>query len=815
MRCTRRLAVAVAICATWLGPSPLHAQVSLADLAGKSRPTDLPGTEQEWIVRTVISRMAELAALPAVAPAPSVLVTTQAASPAMFAVSLNGAAPITLRVVGHVWDPRTFQPIAAALGVKAWTTARSEDAPGDGLLDALATLSLEDLLDHDGRVSAALRTQPRSAVLHEQAALLLGAFSLREGAGLYTDGRPARSRLTAHLAVARALEPSRPASLVGQLAEALLLVEVGREVDALAVLAPLADARQPASVLTWASALRVRVTGDWRLIPWPAKAAPVARAAYARAYAWRVGMGPLLAWLDDAQPEIDLQLLRVLLSQAFPVAVGNTYSAAGLMAELAEAEEAGRAYGIRSSSDPAALLTAIARPVPTGPFRVLDWPLVASAAERHVVARAKSVFDAEQNLGRRERLRQIPGELEKVLASLPLLPTALALMGGDSAPRHLAAAAGIVRARKDAIPPALWTALVQEGQRSARSVSWPTSDVWFNPWEPDGTVLTPSERLARSGAPKPPLPMVEALHRLAPSDTWLSWRLAWWRLDGKMPTIAATRAEIGPAAAYDAGAIYRMFRGLEGSHGDYVQLATEMCGLNGDRCLDLAQELLKEGRDGEAAVELRRWFTRASDRVTASVNVLWLTRYLFDQGQAADARTIAAEASDVGSAGGIMALAELLERQGDQAGAEARFKQVQVRYGSAWYLGAYYLRRWRATADTAMRDRGIALVAESFPAGFEVPPTDAVAPVDGMAFTNFGARAARVGLRRTDVVVAIDGVRVRSEAQATVLLRASHDAAMRFTVWRDGAYTTVTGTLPQRWLGCGYKTYRPAGPGTP
>lgn len=817
MRIASQFAALVAICMTWLVPAPLYAQVSLADLTSNTRPTDHPGTEQEWIVRTVVTRMATLATLSTadVPTAATVAVTTQAASPAVFRVAVNGAAPLTLKVVGHIWDPRTYLPIAAAVGVRAGggRGATTPSTPTDAaLVEALTDPSLERLLEHDARVSAALRSQPQAAALHEQAALLLGALALREGAGLYTDARPAWSRLTAHLAVARTLAPTRAPSLSGRLAEALLLVEVGREVDALAALAPLGDAREPASVRAWAAALRVRATGDWRIIAQPANSTPIARTAYARAYAWRVGLTPLLAWIDDLQPAVDLPLTRILLSQAFPVAVGNRFASAGLIEELDEAARAARAYGVLAGKDQAALLHAIGRPAATGPFRVLDWPLVASTAERHLVARVKSIFDAEQLLGRRERLRQLPSELEKIFATLPLVPTALALMGGDAAPRHLAAAASIVRTRKDAIPPALWTALVQVGQRSARAVPWPTSEVWFNPWEPDGTALTPSERLVRQGAARPPVPMVEALHRLAPSDTWLSWRLAGWRVESGRPTIAGVRAELGPAVAYDAGAIYRMFRGLDGSHEDYVKLGTEMCGLNVQRCDDLAQELLKEGRDVEAAEETRRWFARARDRVDASNGVLWLTRYLFDKGQAADARAIAESADEAGSAVGIVTLAELMERQGDYVGAEARYKRVQDRYGTPWHLGAYYLRRWKASGDVALRDRGRALVAESFPAGFETPPTDGEAPVDGMAFTTFGARAARAGLRKTDVVVGIDGVRVRWDGQATVVLRASHDAAMQFTVWRDGAYTTVKGTLPQRWLGSGYHTYRPVVP---
>lgn len=820
MRIASQCAALVAICMTWLVPAPLDAQVSLADLTSKTRPTDHPGTEQEWIVRTVVTRMATLATVSAGnVPTPAtVVVTTQAASPAVFRVAVNGAAPLTLKVVGHIWDPRTYLPIAAAVGVRGGGAGGGRGAPTAAtpadavLVEALTDPSLERLLEHDVRVSAALRSQPQAASLHEQAALLLGALALREGAGLYTDARPAWSRLTAHLAVARTLAPTRAPSLAGRLAEALLLVEVGREVDALAALAPLEDARQPASVRAWAAALRVRATGDWRIIAQPAKSTPIARTAYARAYAWRVGLTPLLAWIDDTQPAVDLPLTRILLSQAFPVAVGNRFATAGLVEELDEAARAARACGVIAGSDQAALLNAIGRPAASGPFRVLDWPLVASTVERHIVARVRSIYEAEQLLGRRERLRLLPQELEKIFAPLPLVSTALALMGGDTAARHLAAAAAIVRTRKDAIPPALWKALVQEGQRSARTVPWPSSDVWFNPWEPDGTALTPGDRLVRQGAPRPPLPMVEALHRLAPSDTWLSWRLTEWRAQDGKPTIAGVRADLGPAAAYDAGAIYRMFRWLNGSHEDYVKLGTEMCGLNVERCEDLAQELLKEGRDGEAAEETRRWFARARDRVGAANGVLWLTRYLFDKGQAADARAIAERADEVGSAGGIVTLAELMERQGDYAGAEARYKRVHDRYGTPWHLGAYYLRRWKATGDAALRDRGRALVAETFPAGFEPPPTDGGAPVDGMAFTNFGGRAARAGLRKTDIVVGIDGVRVRWDGQATVVLRASHDAAMQFTVWRDGAYTTVKGTLPQRWLGSGYHTYKPAVP---
>lgn len=70
-----------------------------------------------------------------------------------------------------------------------------------------------------------------------------------------------------------------------------------------------------------------------------------------------------------------------------------------------------------------------------------------------------------------------------------------------------------------------------------------------------------------------------------------------------------------------------------------------------------------------------------------------------------------------------------------------------------------------------------------------------------MQFTTFGRRAERAGLRATDVLVGIDGSRVRSDRQLAVVIRLALGDEMTFTVWRDGRYVTLPATLPQRWLG--------------
>jgi hypothetical protein len=71
-------------------------------------------------------------------------------------------------------------------------------------------------------VSRLLQNHPRSAAVHERAALLIGLSVQKRATGASGfDPRPALCRMTAHLAIARALHPSAPTK-DGRAAEQLL-----------------------------------------------------------------------------------------------------------------------------------------------------------------------------------------------------------------------------------------------------------------------------------------------------------------------------------------------------------------------------------------------------------------------------------------------------------------------------------------------------------------------------------------------------------------------------------------------------------------
>jgi S1-C subfamily serine protease len=76
--------------------------------------------------------------------------------------------------------------------------------------------------------------------------------------------------------------------------------------------------------------------------------------------------------------------------------------------------------------------------------------------------------------------------------------------------------------------------------------------------------------------------------------------------------------------------------------------------------------------------------------------------------------------------------------------------------------------------------------------------------------TSFGPRAARIGLRPNDVIVAVDDWRVRTPDQYMMASRLKFDEQMTFTVWRDGRFQQLRLHVPQRWFGSGFRRY--AGP---
>jgi hypothetical protein len=152
---------------------------------------------------------------------------------------------------------------------------------------------------------------------------------------------------------------------------------------------------------------------------------------------------------------------------------------------------------------------------------------------------------------------------------------------------------------------------------------------------------------------------------------------------------------------------------------------------------------------------------------------------------------------------------DFLHSQGRHEEAATVYEAVRVRYDRPDLVGISRVRQGLRAGDRTLELEGWTGLQSIFPRGGERLAVDALEPVpgDGVVFANFGARAARAGLEARDIIVGVDGWRVRTYRQYEVIADLRHEDAMTFTVWRGGRYRQVRATVPERLLGIGLDNY--------
>jgi tetratricopeptide (TPR) repeat protein len=363
-----------------------------------------------------------------------------------------------------------------------------------------------------------------------------------------------------------------------------------------------------------------------------------------------------------------------------------------------------------------------------------------------------------------------------------------------------------------------WHRLRDKPDFAATALSLPEPLPWFTPFVPDGTAYDLLHRTLRPGCPQPP--MVDAITRWAaqaPYELWTGWCAESQRSTDKRPTVDMRRAALGSLADYDLDAVMRLHDHAAVTPEEYLGTATKACQLDDEKCDILADHLVENGREEEAARAYESWITHARDAVGVSNKVTWLVRYYYDMGKRDRAMKIAQMAAETYSARGLETLAHLYDQMGRYEDAEDTYRKINERYeNSGQALAAFYLRQSRRTNNPQIEARAKSLVTKQFPNGFEhVTLADFNAsPTDGLAFRRLFARAEHIGLREHDIVVAMDGLRVRNIDQYYVVNRVSHDPTMTVVVWRDGRYQELHLTVPQRYFAVVFYDYHPARRGT-
>jgi hypothetical protein len=775
----RKIVIVVTFLAFAVVPGPAGAQ---SRAAAAPAATPRYATEQDWILADIMG--------------------------AIEGMSGKGSLPAPI-IADHIWSPATYRAAAEAA---------FDPAPADADLNvraALVQLTSEVLVAQDERVSLALERNLRAPAAHEAAALLVGAFALREAPGWLHDVRPSLSRMAAHLAVARALRrPSTDETLDGTLARAILTALVGKQRDAMSVVDAVEAKAASDGDRAWVRALRLRNTGDWRTKP-PAGAPLLVRFEYARAVRERLGMDAYMDYVEGAAPADQVEWARLAFFDGLSIEAGRLFTEKQIAAEWGETALLWiRMNGGQRAPEPKELVQAIdARPAASPvarsgqwvKVRVLDWGMWASHQQRHlahaVIARA---YFARQ-LGNDDMYDELLEDVETQYVELRLFPIVLRWMAESEEEYQLALqlTRPLVRDSPELVNQRVWTMFLEKPRYVSRAAAFPLDQAWFTPAVPAGTAFELSVRSLRPGCPRPPTREQAAQWaREMPYDHWTQWGHQWLGVDGK-PSAVAVRAAFGPLLEYDDAAIKKLLDYLQLTMADAIELSKTLCALVPGQCDRHAELLLLANKPAEAAKAYEEWADRSRDRVSVANGLTWLFRYHLSHGAPARAEALARMAGDVASRRGLELRAEWHERQGRYADAEKLMQQIEERYDNSTPLGEFLMRRALATKDQQLQAKAAELLRDAYPQGPQPLVSHALPATagDGVRFASYGPRAEALGFEPGDIIVGVDGWRVHDTAQYAVVLRFAYDETLTFTVFRHGRYQDLKITVPERWLG--------------
>jgi len=254
------------------------ADSALANSNDQKAPVAANRTEATWIVHSVaeeITRLAEYAAkvdseLLRLDP---VTVTTLPSDDRGYHYKVAVHLPKQeefqepIDIPGAIWNPSAYGSLTEKVLAKLQLTPQSPQNPiGGNPLALLATPRVEVIQAENRRISQWLTEHPLDAAAHEQAALVLGSLGMRENAGSFWDTRGFCNHATAHLALARALNPSHAQSDCGAVAELLIGLLIDTKSDCQKRIEELVNhIGNTPELEPWVIAAKLRNTRDYRV----------------------------------------------------------------------------------------------------------------------------------------------------------------------------------------------------------------------------------------------------------------------------------------------------------------------------------------------------------------------------------------------------------------------------------------------------------------------------------------------------------------------------------------------------------------------
>ncbi len=738
----------------------------------------------------------------------------------------EGEVACELPMTGAIWAPVTYQPLVRAL-FERFRLAGTQDGAGapSALLSQLQELRVEVLTKVDGELSERLAADFTSAERHAEAALLLGAFTLRETDGLFFQIRAELCRMAAHLAFADGLRAGREPGVTGQLAEAALTVLCNNQAPALELLAAVPDSEEAAA---WKRALRMRATHDFRIIGESRTRTLLEELEWFRARAEAVDLK--WAWaslrLSDEQKML-ADWPRVAAAATPNVGIGHVLLETGLPAEF---REIGLAYEAEegkplSSEELVAALNAEPQRCVTATsegrarVRIIGWGTWAAFLQRHLCqALVTNFLFMRDRWGVPDQAKQYQRAIDPQFWGLRLYP----FVRRQCAPDHdyykkaQDEEMELVRRSPQVVPAEAWNHICYEV--AFGPVYWPPPHPFINEWHrpnpPPGTAYNPHPRMNHpSLTGTDTVPRLERMHRLAPYDLTIGYNLLRFR-DGEKQTLAGVEQVFAAGLDYHTYTLNRLSR-LAKDPAQREKWIRKAAALNPSEYLTLARFYIEQRREDDAAQAYVEWVSNEIDEVMVSNSAEWLIKYFERKGDLASARNLADRAATAYSAAGLLAKARLLERQREMDGAVEFYQKQAERYDDYGPLLGFLIRLKEAGSNehAALLD---SLLKEHLPTGLvkfdkaarAAPRIGVRVPEQGAGGLLPGSAIEAAGLRRGDIVVSVRGYRVADWNSFKVLRSLEPELPYVLTVWRENKYVELPPLAASYRFGVNLVDYR-------
>lgn len=734
----------------------------------------------------------------------------------------GGQAPLrfSLNVNKPIWAPDLYEDIALQLCAPMNKAAPSAEVAPSGLAGELTELAAENLEKANRRVSELLTAHFQNPALHEQASLILGAFGLRDFAGTFYDARPILCRMTAHLALARALNRRQPFGTDGRLAEAILDTLMNNQRTALARIEGLS---KDSALAPWVRALKAHVTGDDREIS--AVAAPTLLETIFWFEAVTRSTDIEMAWLKlgRTRQAMRTDYCRVVNQSPYTVGLGHQVREPSLALEI---HELNQVYQLAHGRALAATgLVSALNTVPGGCFetdaagatavRILGWGQWAYFLQRHLCHTLQHNFDfLQRKWCVPEEAKKYTQEADRLFAGLRLYPVVRRLNAVTDAEcqASLGPLAELVGETPHLVPRWGWIHLFRPFLKTEFDPELPDGHVneWHRHDPPPGTAYEPGSAFAhRSLACRPEISQwVEALHEMAPYDTALDEAMVIYKF-GKKPTFEQARELYRPRLEYASGLLARLAERTVDQPARYEEYMGKAADIHPRFFLDLGDYFAERGPEAKAAGYYERGNALYLDEVAVANRCGWLVDYYFRNQRVAEAEKLADRAAETYSGGGLRVKANLLFAQGKYAESFEYAGRVEERYHLPGEVVGWCVRYKDKTGSSQYDGEVKKRLDTLFPRGLErVTPAELRGrPQQGVAFDQESDLLRAAGLQKSNIVVAVNGVRVYDTFQYDYIRDQNPDPEMRLIVWDGKHYLEKVASPPNHRFGVPISSY--------